>query len=127
MHMIEKLKKLVTQKTGFEVKSLKDSILLSELIELQINEQLNYNTIRRFFGVVFSTTPRRATLDILSRFAGYSSYAAYCIKHPITCEVCDRICFTRIESPSIGFAKNLLIGSSSESFSCSTSFNNTII
>ena len=102
--MIEKLKKLVTQKTGFEVKSLKDSILLSELIELQINEQLNYNTIRRFFGVVSSTTPRRATLDILSRFAGYSSYAAYCIKHPITSES-----ITNEASYQIAYSKDLKV------------------
>jgi hypothetical protein len=49
-----KLKKITENKIGFKITSLSESKRLSEIILISHDLNLNYNTIRRFFGVVKS-------------------------------------------------------------------------
>lgn len=81
--MIYNLKIKIEQKCGFNIKSKKDCLVLSDLIYYETSFYLNYNTLRRFFGIIKGTEPRKSTLDILSLFLGYESYAQFCSKYPI--------------------------------------------
>ena len=50
--------------------------MLSDAVLTELGESINYNTIRRFFGVDKSSVvePSKNTLNILSKFLGYASY-----------------------------------------------------
>lgn len=69
-----KLKEITENKIGFNIKNLGDSKRLSKIILITNDLNLNYNTIRRFFGVVKSVKPSNYTLDTLSIFNGFKSY-----------------------------------------------------
>lgn len=73
--MIGKLKEEIAVKLGQEITTRKDCEVLSEDIEIKTGKYLNYNTLRRFFGVDKNgVTPQTATLDVLSSYVGYQSY-----------------------------------------------------
>jgi hypothetical protein len=74
--MIELLKSEVQFKLGIEIKNRGDCQILSDAIMLDLDETLNYNTLRRFFDVdkKSEVKPSRNTLNVLSCFLGYKSY-----------------------------------------------------
>ena len=74
-----KLKKITENKIGFKITSLSESKRLSEIILISNDLNLNYNTIRRFFGVVKSVKASNYTLDTLAIFNGYKSYNDFLI------------------------------------------------
>ncbi|MDC1464502.1 hypothetical protein N8387_02320 [Polaribacter sp.] len=75
-----KLKKVTENKIGFKITNLSESKRLSEIILISNDLNLNYNTIRRFFGVVKSVKASNYTLDTLAIFNGYKSYNDFLIK-----------------------------------------------
>lgn len=74
------LKKITEKKIGFNITNLNDSKRLSEIMLITQDLSLNYNTIRRFFGVVKSVKASNYTLDTLAIFNGYKSYNDFLIK-----------------------------------------------
>jgi hypothetical protein len=80
--MIEVLKTELQQKLGVRIKHRGECQFLSDAILVEFGETLNYNTIRRFFGIdkQSKALPSRNTLDILSRFLGSESYYDFCKK-----------------------------------------------
>ncbi len=72
--MIEELKKEIQLKFGKEILSRGDCEELSEIIYQNTKKNINYNTLRRLFGLAKGTTPRKYTLNLLSEFVGYQSY-----------------------------------------------------
>ncbi len=76
-----KLKEITEKKIGFKITNLSESKRLSEIILITKDINLNYNTIRRFFGVVKSVKASNYTLDTLAMFNGYKSYNDFLIKY----------------------------------------------
>ena len=72
--MIPYLKNKVISKFGQAVLTLGDCKELSKVIFAETQELLNYNTLRRIFGLIKPTTPQTYTLDVLSKYVGYSDY-----------------------------------------------------
>ena len=88
--MINYLKEQVIFKAGRDIKNRADCEYLSQMIEVETGECLNYNTLRRFFGIdPKKVKPRLATLNILSRYLGYHSYNHLSAFHP------DKLFFDR--------------------------------
>ena len=77
--MEDKLKEITEKKIGFKIKSLNDSKRLSEIIANEIDLEISYNTIRRFFGVVKSVRASNFTLDTLSKFNSFDNYSDFLI------------------------------------------------
>jgi tetratricopeptide (TPR) repeat protein len=77
--MIDKLKQITEKKIGFEIKNYNDCTRLSDIIYTETGIELNYNTIRRFFGIVKTVKPSNYTLDTLCKFNGYKNYNDYVI------------------------------------------------
>jgi hypothetical protein len=71
------LKNFIIEKIGFEIIDVDSSKLLSEIILEETGDNISYNTIRRFFGIVKSVKPRIYTLDVLSKFIGFKSYGYF--------------------------------------------------
>lgn len=81
--MINYLKEQLVLKAGREIKTRGDCEYLSRMIEIETGEFLNYNTLRRFFGIdPKKVKPRLATLNILSRYIGYRSFNHLSAFHP---------------------------------------------
>lgn len=70
------LKIEIQRKLGISIERRGDCQLLSDAVLTELDEYINYNTIRRFFGVDKSSAvePSKNTLNTLSRFLGYASY-----------------------------------------------------
>ena len=79
--MEDKLKEITEKKIGFKIKSLNDSKRLSEIIANEIDLEISYNTIRRFFGVVKSVRASNFTLDTLSKFNGFDNYTDFIVNY----------------------------------------------
>lgn len=75
--MIEQLKQLTEKNIGFTIKNRGDCHKLSEQIAMSIDEEISYNTLRRFFGLDKETKPNSKTLNILARFNGFESFANF--------------------------------------------------
>lgn len=75
--MIYQLKKLTEKNIGFKIKNRGDCHKLSEQISTSIDEEISYNTLRRFFGLDKETKPNSKTLNILARFNGFESFADF--------------------------------------------------
>ena len=75
--MIQQLKNLTEKTIGFKIKNRGDCHKLSELIAVSIDEEISYNTLRRFFGLDKETKPNSKTLNILARFNGFESFADF--------------------------------------------------
>ena len=76
-----KLKEITEKKIGFKIKSLNDSKRLSEIIANEIDLEISYNTIRRFFGVVKNVKASNYTLDIVSKFNGFDNYTDFIVNY----------------------------------------------
>lgn len=68
------LRKEVEQTLGMPVRTPKDFDLLSNKIYEKTHEQINSFTLKRFYGYIDRGRCSHATLDILSRFAGYHDW-----------------------------------------------------
>ncbi|MDB4176010.1 proteasome maturation protein [Flavobacteriaceae bacterium] len=44
------------------------------MIHEQIDKNINYNTLRRIYGLAKPVKTRKDTLDVLSQYIGYTSY-----------------------------------------------------
>lgn len=81
--MINRLKEVICLKLGRDVSNRGDCQLLSQHILLETGEYVNYNTLRRFFGIDKNPVkPRVQTLDILCQYAGYNSFEAFVALKP---------------------------------------------
>lgn len=68
----------VEKQYGRPVATTNDFNTLSAIIEYECREVLSAATLKRLWGYVsLRTTPRRSTLDILSRFVGYRDFADF--------------------------------------------------
>ena len=79
-----KLKEITEKKIGFKIKSLNDSERLSEIIANEIDLEISYNTIRRFFGVVKNVKASNYTLDIVSKFNGFDNYTDFIVNYRLS-------------------------------------------
>lgn len=75
--MIEQLKGLTEKNIGFKIKNRGDCHKLSEQIAISTDEEISYNTLRRFFGLDKKTKPNSKTLNILAKFNGFESFADF--------------------------------------------------
>ncbi len=68
----------VEQKYGRSVNTSTDFESLSVTIEREIGEFISASTLKRLWGYVsLQPSPRVATMDVLSRYVGYASFAAF--------------------------------------------------
>ena len=68
----------VEKKYGRKVNTSTDFESLSVVIEHEIGEYLSSSTLKRLWGyVALKPTPRISTLDVLCRYIGHQSFAAY--------------------------------------------------
>lgn len=75
----EQLKEEIKRMTGKQMNSSGELEWLGERIFERTRETLSPTTLKRFFGYLKENVmPRTVTLDILSKFAGYRSYADFC-------------------------------------------------
>lgn len=75
---IKRLCDAIEEALGRSVHTPKDFDMLSRRIFDRTGELLSRNTLRRIWGRISGdVTPRCTTLDILSRFIGYSSYRSF--------------------------------------------------
>ena len=79
--MIDLLKKELELKLGQKIKNRGDAELLAHAIQETIDQQISYNTIRRFFGVSTNVKPNNNTLNILARFIGFKNYIHFTQTH----------------------------------------------
>lgn len=65
----------VCRKFGRPILSVTDTIALSEIIQHSTGIILSINTIRRFFGLIETTSkPTQETLNTFSKYCGFNSY-----------------------------------------------------
>jgi len=74
--------KAVEKKFGFKILNRGDCEKLSEVIHEQIDKNINYNTLRRIYGLAKPVKTRKDTLDVLSQYVGYISYYHYVNEAP---------------------------------------------
>jgi hypothetical protein len=67
----------VQKKSGITVENVRDIKNLKEEIEASVSAPIGYNTLRRLFGFLPKTVPSSATLALLSKYLGFSSYSNY--------------------------------------------------
>lgn len=67
----------IQKKSKIEVVNVRDLIYLQEEIYVLTNKNISYNTLRRFFGFLNSTTPSAETLNIFAQYLGFKSYSNY--------------------------------------------------
>lgn len=81
-HMIPELNyllSLVEKHYGRKLATTSDYESLSIMIEKETGEMISSSTLKRLFGyVTMKPVPRKSTLDILARYVGKKSYAAFC-------------------------------------------------
>ena len=79
--MIDLLKKELELKLGQKIENRGDAELLAHAIQETIDQQISYNTIRRFFGVSTNVKPNNNTLNILAKFIGFKNYIHFTQTH----------------------------------------------
>jgi hypothetical protein len=67
----------IQKKSGITVENVRDIKNLKEEIEASVGGQIGFNTLRRLFGFLPKTVPSSATLTILSKYLGFTSYSNY--------------------------------------------------
>jgi hypothetical protein len=67
----------IQKKSGITIKNVRDIKNLKEEIEASISVKIGFNTLRRLFGFLPKTRPSTATLTILSKYLGFTSYSNY--------------------------------------------------
>lgn len=94
------------------VKTTTDFEKLSIAIEHITHEQISASTLKRIWGyVTYTHTPRRYTLDILSKFIGYADFDTFCLES-ISEKISDSDFFTpfKILSNDLSIADKIEIG-----------------
>jgi hypothetical protein len=76
--MERRLLMAVRDKSGIPVLNRGDCEVLSDLILEATDELVNYNTLRRLYGLAKPVKPRRQTLNILSVYCGFQDYPDFC-------------------------------------------------
>lgn len=77
-NIIGLLKQFVRNKTHLPCSSFADMQQLQLQVKNAINEYLSIQTLNRFFGLIHNRfKPAASTLDILSRFVNYRSFAEF--------------------------------------------------
>ena len=71
------LKTQIAKKFGSPIIKQKDIKVLRENINEVVNSNIGFNTLRRFYGRLPSTSPNINTLNILSKYVGFSSFIAF--------------------------------------------------
>lgn len=77
IHLLPKLIKEIESNSGFKIVNRKHCEILSELIFIKTGENINYNTIRRAFGISKGGSPSIKTLNVFSNYCGYSTYSEF--------------------------------------------------
>lgn len=67
----------IEKQIGFRIKKLSELKMAQESIEWETKNKIGFNTLRRFFGFLKSTTPNIKTLNTLSLFVGFENFSAY--------------------------------------------------
>ena len=76
---LAELLRRVEEKFGHRLSTTTDFELLSFVMEREIGELISASTLKRLWGYVsYSSTPRIATLDTLSRYLGDKNFKAFC-------------------------------------------------
>ncbi len=73
-NVITRLLNEVVASAGVEIHTAGDCHTLSEVITARTGKVVNYNTLRRMYGLANPVKPSRGSLDILSEFVGFDSY-----------------------------------------------------
>ena len=75
---LAKLRELIEAVVERKMKTPKDFEFLSECIFEKFHERISPTTLKRLWGYLSeTTTPRKSTLDILSKFVGYDSWKEF--------------------------------------------------
>jgi len=74
----DELRVWIENRFGKQITSKSDAQELRDLILNVQKEYLSESTIRRFFHLIPSGKTSRTTLDIFSRYVGFSSYTQFC-------------------------------------------------
>ena len=102
----------VEKKYGRKVSTSTDFESLSVVIEHEIGEYISSSTLKRLWGyVTLKPSPRISTLDVLCRFIGQTSFAAYCeaLKHSSAVESAF-FTTTYISSSELNSGDRIVIG-----------------
>ncbi len=76
------------QVCGREMRTPYDFDSLAASIYSRLHESVSVSTLKRIYGYVRSdSTPRRAVLDVLSRYVGYTSWDAFCRRDNADAEI----------------------------------------
>ena len=75
--MISRLLNEVVASAGVEIRTSGDCHTLSEIVAARTGKVVNYNTLRRMYGLAKPVKPNRGSLDILSQFVGFDSYVHF--------------------------------------------------
>jgi len=67
----------IQKQIGYQIENLSELKMAQEAIEWNSKKKISFNTLRRFFGFLKSTTPNLNTLNTLSQFIGYENYSTY--------------------------------------------------
>ena len=74
---IQQLRLDLQHKIGYKITTTKEATMLADELQSKVDQSISLSTIRRFFGLIPSRTPQKATLDTLSNFLGFSSFSSY--------------------------------------------------
>ena len=73
----QQLRLEIQKQFGSTINKQSDLKLLLLSIESNTKHSIGFNTIRRFFGFLNYTNPNINTLNILSKYVGYSNYSSF--------------------------------------------------
>jgi hypothetical protein len=78
---ISLLREEIEKALGKTLKTPKDFDFLSECVFEKLHENISPTTLKRLWGYLHDagSTPRQSTLDLLSRFIGYSDFNAFSV------------------------------------------------
>lgn len=68
----------VERKAGRALEKRSDFEWLSEQLMSELHEMISSSTLMRLWGYRKGVAPRRSTLDVLARYAGFADYAEFC-------------------------------------------------
>ena len=76
-YLVTKLKLEIYKKLGFHIQKQSDVRYLHEQISVSVLHPVGFNTLRRFFDFLPSAEPQFKTLDALSEYIGYQTFAKF--------------------------------------------------
>lgn len=75
--IIQKLKVKIERKLGRPIRKPNDLKFLKEQIHEMLNEEIGFNTLRRVFDFLPTTTPNNKTIEVLCKFVGFENKIAF--------------------------------------------------